>query len=147
MLSGVLLSAPSTDQTPTAQKDAVVEKVLPGAATSRRDFLRSDTLSLLAEIYDNSSSRQPRQIDTTVRLLAETGQDAFVAHDALTNTGDAKKWDVYAYTKDIPLRDVAPGRYLLRVEAQVRGNPNGAKPVSRETLITIRWIRLFALRG
>jgi len=61
-----------------------------------------------------------------------------VAHDALTNAADVKKWDVYAYTKDVPLRDLAPGRYLLRVEAQVRGNLNGAKPVARETVITIR---------
>ena len=137
MLSGLLLTSPSTDATPTAQKDAVVEKLLPGAATSRREFLRSDTLSMLAEIYDNSSSRQPRQIDTTVRLISESGQDSFVAHDALTNAADVKKWDVYTYTKDIPLRDVAPGRYLLRVEVQVRGNLNGAKPVARETLITV----------
>ena len=138
MISGVLLAAPSAEQTPTAQKDPVVEKLLPGAPTSRREFLRTDTLSLYAEIYDNSSSRQPRQIDTTVRLLAESGQDAFVAHDALTNSGDAKKWDTYAYAKDVPLRDVAPGRYLLRVEAAVRGNQNGAKPAVRETLITVR---------
>src|SRR5436309_14921856 len=58
MLSGLLISAPSSDQTPTAQRDDVVQKLLPGYATSRRDFVRSDTLSLLAEIYDNSSSRQ-----------------------------------------------------------------------------------------
>jgi VWFA-related protein len=137
MLSGLLISAPSSDQTPTAQPDPVVAKLLPGYATSRRDFLRSDTLSLLAELYDNSSSRQSRQIDTTVRLLAETGQDALVAHDSLTNTGDAKRWDVYEYSKDIPLRDIAPGRYLLRVEAAVRGNQNGAKPVAQETVITV----------
>jgi VWFA-related protein len=136
MLSGLLLTAPSAQQTPTAQPDPLVGKLLPGAPTSRREFLRSDTLSLLAEIYDNSTSRQPRQIDTTVRLLAETGQDAFVAQDALINTGDAKKWDAYSYSKDIPLRDVAPGRYLLRVEAAVRGSD--AKTVAREILITVR---------
>jgi VWFA-related protein len=138
MLSGLLISAPSTDQIPTPQRDDAVAKLLPGAATSRREFLRTDTLSVLAEIYDNSSSRQPKTIDATVRLLAETGQDAFAAHDALANTGDAKKWAVYAYSKDIPLKDVAPGRYLLRVEVAVRGNQNGAKPALRETLITVR---------
>jgi hypothetical protein len=111
-------------------------KLLPGAATSRREFLSSDTLSLLAEIYDNSKSQQPRQIDTAVRLLTETGQDAFAARDALANSGDAKRWDVYTYTRQIPLQNVAPGRYLLRVEALVRGSKD--TPAIRETLITVR---------
>jgi len=137
MLSGLLLSSPSTDQTPTAQKDPMVEKLLPGPPTSRREFLRTDTIALAAEICDNSSSRQPRQIDTTVRLLAESGQDAFVAHDSLTNGGDTNKWDTYVFTKQVPLQNVAPGRYLLRVEAAVRGNQNGAKPVAHETLVTV----------
>jgi hypothetical protein len=138
MLSGLLISAPSSEQTPTAQPDAAIGKLLPGAATSRREFPRSDTLSLLAEIYDNSSSRQPRQIDLAVRLIGESGQDAFVARDSLTNSGDARKWDAYSYSKDISLSGLAPGRYLLRVEAAVRGNQNDAKPVARETLITVR---------
>jgi VWFA-related protein len=138
MISGLLLSAPSAEQTPTAQPDPTVQKLLPGAPTSRREFLRSDTLSLLAEIYDNSSSRQPRTIDTVVRLLSETGTEAFVARDSLANTGDAKKWDVYAYTRAIPLNDVAPGRYLLRVEAQVRSSGNNSKPATRETILTVR---------
>ena len=93
--------------------------------------------ALLAEIYDNSKSQQPRQVETAVRLMAETGQEVFVARDSLANNGDTKKWDVYAYTRQIPLGNVAPGRYLLRVEAQVRGDTK-AKPTVRETLITVR---------
>jgi len=54
------------------------------------------------------------------------------------NTADAKKWNIYAYTKQIPLGDIAPGRYLLRVEAQVRGTKEDANPAARETLITIK---------
>lgn len=138
MLSGVLLSAPSAEMTPTAQPDDLVKKLLPGAPTSRREFARTDTLSLLAEIYDNNSSRQPRQFDATVKLLAENGTEAFVAHDALTNSGDANKWDVYAYTKSIPLKDVAPGRYLVHVEVQPRTNAKNAKPVVQEVLIAVR---------
>jgi VWFA-related protein len=138
MMSGVLLSAPSSEQTLTAQADPTFAKLLPGAATSRREFLQSDTLTLLAEIYDNISSQQPRQIDTSARLIGESGREVFAARDSLANSGDTKKWDTYAYTRQIPLKDIAPGRYLLQVGAQVRGNANGAKPVVRETLITVR---------
>ena len=138
MMSGLLLSAPSPDQTLTVQKDDLVGNRLPGAATGRREFARTDTLALLSEIYDNTSSRQPRQIDLSVRLLSESAQEVYVARDSVTNTADARKWDVYAYTKQIPLRDVAAGRYLVRVEAQVRGQQKDAKPAARETLITIK---------
>jgi hypothetical protein len=33
---------------------------------------------------------------------------------------------------------VAPGRYLLRLEAQVRGNQNAPAPAAFETLIAVR---------
>jgi hypothetical protein len=137
MMSGLLLTAQSSEEVPTAQPDPALAKLLPGAPTSRREFVRSDTLSLLAEIYDNSKSQQPRQVDAAVHLIAETGQDVFTARDALANTADAKKWDVYAYTRQVPLSNVAPGRYLLRLEAQVRGDTK-TQPVVRETLITVR---------
>jgi VWFA-related protein len=137
MLSGLLLTARS-DQAVTVQKDDVVATLLPGPATGKREFARTDTLALLSEIYDNSSSRQPRQIDVSVRLLSEAGQEAYVARDSVMNTADAKKWNIYAYTKQIPLGDIAAGRYLLRVQAQVRGTKDDANPAARETLITIK---------
>jgi hypothetical protein len=136
MISGLLLTAPSAQVVPTAQADPVVAKMLPGPATSRREFAQSDTLSVLAEIYDNISSQQPRQIDTSVRLMDESGRDIFAARDSFQN-GSTRNWSVYGYARDISLKDVAPGRYLLRVEAQVRGNANGAKPVGSETVITV----------
>jgi VWFA-related protein len=138
MVSGVLLSAPSSELLFNAQPDPAVAQLLRGAPTSRREFLRSDTLSLLTEIYDNSASRQPRQIDVAVRLVGESGHEVFAARDSLANSADPKKWDVYAYTKDIPLKDVPPGRYLLRLEAQVRGNQNAPAPAAFETLIAVR---------
>jgi hypothetical protein len=137
MMSGLLLSAASADETLTAQKDETVGPLLPGAATSRREFARTDTLSLLSEIYDNSASQQTRQIDVAVRLLSEPGQEVYTSRESVTNTADAKKWNVCAYTKKIPLRDIAPGRYLLRVEAQVRGQLDNSRPAARETVITI----------
>jgi hypothetical protein len=57
----------------------------------------------------------------------------------LENGGVAPKkpWEIYGYSKEIALRGIAPGRYALRVEAQVRGNSNDAKPIARETVITV----------
>jgi VWFA-related protein len=138
MLGGLLLSAPSAQQSFAAVPDPAVAKLLPGSATSRREFRQSDTLSLLAEIYDNDTSRQVRYIEATVRLIGESGVEAFAAHDSLTNGGlDTKKWEGFSYAKDIPLKAVAPGRYLLRVEAEARGTNYKDRP-SIETVITVR---------
>jgi hypothetical protein len=121
--------------------------MLPAPATSRRAFPQSDTVVLYTEIYDNITARQPRRLDVAVRLVSETGTEVFVSRDELSNglaslgtTGaqGGKPWDIYGYAKQIPLKGVAPGRYLLRVEAQIRGNVDGAKPASRETVITVQ---------
>jgi VWFA-related protein len=135
MIGGLLVASAMGQQAPSIQPDPVVAKLLPGAATSQRRFRRGDLLAVYTELYDNNSARQPRRFDISVRLLSESGTDVFVSRDEIANTPD-KPWEIYGYTRQIPLKDVAPGRYLLRVEAQARNNDE-AKPVSRETLITV----------
>jgi hypothetical protein len=78
MMSGLLLTAPSSERSLAAlpDEDPAVAKILPGAATSRREFARTDTLFLLAEVYDNTKPRRPRQIDLVTHLLAETGSES-----------------------------------------------------------------------
>jgi VWFA-related protein len=139
MIGGLLVATASSQSTPSIQPDPIVSKLLPAAATSRREFPRGDTLALYTEIYDNITSRQPRRYDVSVRLLSEDGKEVYVSRDELANaaTPTDKPWEIYGYPKQISLKDVPPGRYLLRVDAQVRGNVEDAKPVFRETLITI----------
>jgi VWFA-related protein len=138
MMGGLLLASQIGQQTPSIQPDKVLEKVMPAAATSRREFSQRDLIALYTEVYDNIGTDQPRRVDLAVRVLSEGGSEVFAVRDELTNGGVAPKkpWDVYAYTREIPLKNIAPGRYALRVEAQMRGN-NDVKPVARETLITV----------
>ena len=136
MLSGLLMTTPSVQQTPSIQPDPVVSKLLPAPATSRREFPRTDVLALYTEVYDNDTSRQARRIDVNVRLLAEDGTEVLGGRDELTNGGSTEKpWEIYGYAKRIPLKSLAPGRYVLRVEAAVRGQDRA--PAIRESLITI----------
>jgi VWFA-related protein len=139
-MSGLLLSAPSTQQTFTVQPDPVAAKVLPGAATSSRVFATSDVVSLYAEVYESASSGPPRRIDVTTRLINEEGRDVVTAGELLERGASAAgdKSATFAVKRDIPLKDVAPGRYLLRVEAQVRGETGANGTVTRETALTVR---------
>jgi len=136
MLGGLLMTTPSVQQTPSMQPDPVVSKLLPAPATSRRDFPQSDVLALYTEIYDNDASSQPRRIDVALRVVSENGTEVFASRDELVNgTSGEKPWDIYGYAKRIPLKGFAPGRYVLRMEAAVRGK-DGAAAV-REAPITI----------
>jgi VWFA-related protein len=138
-MSGLLLSAPSAQQTFTVQPDPIASKLLPGAATSSRVFATSDVVSLYAEVYESASSGPPRRIDVTTRLINEEGRDVVTARELLERGASAgDKSATFAVKRDIPLKDVAPGRYLLRVEAQVRGETGGNGTVTRETALTVR---------
>ena len=138
MLGGILLASASGQDTPSIQPDPVVAKVMPAPATSRREFPRRDLLAVYTEVYDNIESTQARHIDIAARLISENGTEVFAVRDDLTNGGAAQKpWNLYAYKTEFALKDIPPGRYALRVEAQVRGNVGDAKPFARETLITV----------
>ena len=131
MLSGLLLTAASANASFTAQPDPAAAKLLAGPAMSRRTFSQNDTVSVFAEIYDNISRQQPRQVDTGVTLISETGQEVFSAKDSIP----AGNWTAFGLTRDIPLKNVAAGRYLLKVEARLRG---AATAAVQETLITVQ---------
>ena len=138
MIGGLVLAAASGQETPSIQPDPVIAKVLPAAPTSRREFPRRDSLALYTEVYDNIESQQARLIEVSVKMVSESGVEVFTSRDELSNGGKADKpWQIYGYRKDITLKDVAPGRYALRVEAQVRGNVGDARPTARETIITV----------
>jgi hypothetical protein len=138
-MSGLLLTAPSAQRALTVQADPLAGKLLPGAATSRRSFTRSDVIALYAEVYENGTGAPPRLVDVTTRLISEAGQDVSVARDELTRPAAAtrEKSATYALSRQLPLKDITPGRYLLRVEAQLRGDLSGESVVARQTPISI----------
>lgn len=142
MMSGLLLSAlggaPGIADVLTPQRDPSAEKLLGAPATTRRSFTRSETIAWMAEIYDNSGPKLPKQFDVSARLVDETGRDAFASRDLIANgESGARKWQTFGYTGRIPLTDVPPGRYLLRIEAQDRGGAS-RQPVAAQTVITVR---------
>lgn len=135
MLSGMMLSSSAAVNVLTPQRDEMSEKLLGAPATSRREFAQNETLSMLTEIYDNLPPQPPRQVDVRVRLMSEAGQDLFSARDSLSNgAGGANSWSAFGYTKQIPLTNVPPGRYLLRLEAD---HTSGGNPAAAETVIVV----------
>jgi VWFA-related protein len=139
MISGLLVSSTAgTADVLTPQRDMVAEKLLGAPATSRRSFNQSETVAWMTEIYDNSGAKQPKRFDVSVRLVGEAGRDAFASSDVVVNgEGNTPKWQTFGYTGRIPLKDVAPGRYLLRIEARDRSEAS-RQPALAQTVITVR---------
>ena len=135
-MSGLLL----TDEAARLQfspqpDDQLPAGTLPGPATSRRTFRQNDTLSAFAEIYDSSSSRDARRIEVIATLVGEDGVAAFSSRESLAGGAADVKSSRIPIAKQIALKDVRPGRYVLRLEARLLGG--GANPVVRETPITV----------
>ncbi len=139
-MSGLLLTDNAARGQFTAQPDTDLPAgSLPAPATSRRTFSQNDTLSLFAEIYDNVSSRDRREIEVATSLVGEDGVAVLTARESLGGS-DARRdsrSSQFAVARNVPLADVKPGRYRLRMEAKLRGATNDAQSVARETAITV----------
>jgi hypothetical protein len=136
-MSGLLVTDQAARQQFSAQPDDQLPPgTLPGPATSRRTFSQSDLVSVFAEVYDSSSTSDSQRVEVVSTLIGEDGVPAFSSRESVDGTGSAGvKSSRIPIAKQIPLTDIRPGRYVLRVEARVLGG--GANPVARETPITV----------
>ena len=116
-LSGITMTSESAAQTPTANPDPGLKDVLPGPATAIRTFPRSDTLSIFAEVYDNRNT-SPHRVAIASTVLADDGRVMFTASDERSSADLQGKTGGYGYQQQIPLTGLAPGRYVLRIEAR-----------------------------
>ena len=127
-MSGLLLTDQTAGTQFTPQPDGELPAgALPSPATSRRTFRRNDVLSVFAEIYDNINPRDQGRMEVVMNLVGVDGTAPFSSRETVAGN--------MPVSKQIPLKDMKPGDYVLRVEARALGG--SAKPVSRETSFTI----------
>ncbi len=119
-LSGLLVSSATSALIPTAGAFEQFKDVLPAPPTTFRDFLPGDTLSVVAEIYDNEL-KTPHTLDVTTSVVEDGGivkfhNDQQRKTEELTSIGGG----AFVHKALVPLKDLAPGTYTLRVEARSR---------------------------
>jgi hypothetical protein len=137
-MSGLTLLSASGKLAPTARlKDDPVGSLLMRPPTTARDFTRDDQLVLFAEVYENNQANaQPHMIDIGAEVRAEGGQVVFRNSETRSSTDLQGGRGGYGYTAQIPLKDFAPGLYVVHVEGRRRdGN---AAAVARDVQIRIR---------
>jgi VWFA-related protein len=133
-MSGLVLTSVAAGGVPTAGAIAELGNALPAPPTTARVFTGDDELAVLAEIYDNQGAL-PHAMDITATLKADGRVSVFTNTErrASKELGGAKGG--YGYTARIPLTDLAPGLYVLRVEA--KSSLGGTAAVAREVQIRI----------
>ena len=137
-MSGIAIASAHWSRLPTASPDPTVNEfkdVLPSPPTAAREFPRSDLLSVFTEVYDNVG-RTPHRVEITTAVLADDGTVMLTMSDERKSEELQGASGGYGYTTKIPLANLAPGRYVLRISAKAL--LKDPAPVSREVEFRVR---------
>ncbi|MCA1584358.1 MAG: hypothetical protein LC791_06175 [Acidobacteria bacterium] len=133
-MSGIAITSATSGVAPTVRPKDPLKDLLPGPMTTYRDFVNQDELALFTEIYDNTGA-QAHKVALSATVKAEGGQTIFQTREERDSSELAGQSGGYGFSARIPLKDVAPGLYVLRVEAQAL---SGDRPlVAREVTFRV----------
>ncbi len=132
-MSGVLLTSTSAGLTPTPRLPDEVKQLLPAPPTTMRGFGINETIYGYVDVYDGVTPAHTVDVATTVTGVAGTQVFSTSVERASSEFTGTKGG--YGVPFEIPLADVAPGLYVLKVEAR----PRLAKvdPVTRELTFAV----------
>jgi VWFA-related protein len=132
-MSDIALTSALSGAAPTIRPKDPLEKLLPGPLTTYREFPSIDEIALFTEVYDNIKQSHKTEIVATVK--AEGGQTVFETREEHDSSELAGAAGGYGFQTRVPLSKLAPGLYVLRVEATARvGDRN---TVSKETVFRV----------
>jgi VWFA-related protein len=139
-LSGLALASAASARVPTANPGGSdLKDVLPAPPSAAREFVRGDEITVFAEIYDNLGTRTAHRVVITTSILSDAGKTVFSTSDERRSDelgGSSAGAGGYGHLTKIPLATLAPGRYVLHVEA--RPTLGNSAPVFREVEFTVR---------
>jgi VWFA-related protein len=133
-ISGLTLTSGAGSVMPTVRPDEQLKQVLPGPAVALRSFPQNDEVALFAEVYDNAGGT-PHKVDITASVITDEGKVMFTANEVRDSTELGGKTGGYGYSTRIPMKDLPPGPYVLKVEAKSR--LANVPPASRDVRIRV----------
>jgi hypothetical protein len=133
-ISGLVLTSGLGSALPTVRADEQLKQVLPGPPVSLRSFPQNDEIVLFAEVYDNDAGK-PHKVDITTTVTTDEGKVMFKTDETRDSSDLGGARGGYGYTTKVPMKDLAPGKYVLKVEGKSRlGN---TPAVGREVRIEV----------
>jgi hypothetical protein len=134
-MGGILLTSAYASRIPTANPDPDFKNIMPGSPVAIREFPTGDQLSLAVDVYDNKAST-PHRVEIKTSLTADDGKVVFNTREERRTEELKGATGTYGHVAKVPLNGVAPGRYVLRVEAQ--SSLSNTAVAAREIEITVR---------
>ncbi|HWI18013.1 MAG TPA: VWA domain-containing protein [Vicinamibacterales bacterium] len=132
-MSDIALTSAMSGVAPTIRPKDPLEKLLPGPLTTYREFAAADELALFAEIYDNVTESHKVEINATVK--AEGGTTVYSTREERDSADLKGSAGGFGFEARIPLKSLAPGLYVLRVDATMRINDRPT--TSREIIFRV----------
>ena len=128
-MSDIAVTSAMSGVAPTVRPKDPLEKLLPGPLSTYREFAPNDELALFTEIYDNT--KQAHKVEIAATVKAEGGQSVFQARESHDSSELAGSAGGYGFQARIPLKGLAPGLYVLRIEAvsQIGDRPTVSKEI------------------
>ncbi|MGB7219500.1 MAG: VWA domain-containing protein [Vicinamibacterales bacterium] len=123
-MSGIVLTSARATELVTTGDEERLTSLLGTAPAALRQFSPHDELVVFAEVYDRVKA--PHQDVVSTRVINQAGQIVLERADAVAPViNDAQRNDrgTYEHQVRLPLTDVLPGRYVLRIEVSAQVNP------------------------
>ncbi len=133
-MSSIAITSALSGVAPTIRPKDPLEKLLPGPLTSYREFSTQDEMAFFTEIYD--TIKVPHKVEISATVKAEGGQTVFQAREVRESSERGSGAGGYGFQARVPLTEMAPGLYVLRVEGT-------AQLGDRETIATEIVFRVF----
>jgi VWFA-related protein len=118
-MSGLVLSSRAGTATPTARGDALLQRFMPAPPVALRVFPVEDELLVFGEIYDRASAA-PHVVDLETRVRSSAGTVVFAHTEHRSSDELGGQTGGYGHLARIPMNGLAPGHYVLTVEARSR---------------------------
>jgi hypothetical protein len=127
-LSGVALTSSAAERLVTANQDPESQTMFSTPPVVTRTFAPAETLTAYVEVYDSSKDAHSIAVATSVQD-AQSGRTVFQTEDRRVVQA-ASKPEGQGIRTDIPLKDVAPGKYVLHIQAtSTAGNRTAARDI------------------
>ena len=108
---------------------------MPRPSIAARAFAQNDELAVFSEVYDNSGNA-PHKVDIVTSVLTDEGRVLFKTEEVRDSSELQGAKGGYGYTGRVPLSEIAPGSYVLNVEARSRlGDSPSAKRQVQFTIV------------
>ena len=128
-MSDLVLASSGGTRVVTANVDPQLQQVLVVPPTTIRRFTRGETVTVLAELYDNRK-RDARPLRITTSVVDSSGRVVHRSEEPVEASSFEPGRRSYRHTASIGLRDLSPGEYVVRVVVSGHEDSRLAKDVA-----------------